>query len=93
VAGNSIIWTDEHRAYYNLRNYNFIHQTICHKYEFINSSNSVNTQAVESFNNCLTLEIKRRKGIKTENQEEFLFIFNNRENLLEAILNLIKINN
>ncbi|KCZ78374.1 hypothetical protein H311_00594 [Anncaliia algerae PRA109] len=64
VASNSIIWTDEHMAYYNLRSYNFIHQTICHKYEFVNSSNGVNTQAVESFNNCLKLEVKRRKGIK-----------------------------
>jgi hypothetical protein len=31
----------------------------------------VNTQAVESFNNYLKLEIKRRKGIETEKEKNF----------------------
>ncbi|KCZ80958.1 hypothetical protein H312_01613, partial [Anncaliia algerae PRA339] len=96
VANNSVIWTDEHRSYSNLRNYNFTHGTVCHKFEFVDNLNGVNTQAVESFNNCLKLEIKRRKGILTNNREiflkEFLFLFNNKGNLLEAVLNLIKIN-
>ncbi|KCZ81222.1 hypothetical protein H312_01368, partial [Anncaliia algerae PRA339] len=65
-------------------------------YEFINSRSGVNTQAVESFNNCLKLEIKKRKGVKTSNRaiflKEFLFIFNNKKNLLHELLNLIKIN-
>ncbi|KCZ73838.1 hypothetical protein H311_05202, partial [Anncaliia algerae PRA109] len=81
VASNSRIWTDEHKSYSNLNSFNFVHHSVCHKYEFINSLNGVNTQAVESFNNCLKLEIKKRKGIKTENREvflkEFLFLFNN----------------
>lgn len=72
VAQHSIIWTDEHKSYGQLRNHNFTHGTVCHKYEFINHMNGVNTQAVESFNNCLKLEIKRRKGVETDLRQVFL---------------------
>lgn len=96
VAANSIIWTDEHRSYSKLNQFNFVHNSVCHKYEFINKESGVNTQAVESFHNELKLEIKKRKGVLTENREQFLnefcFTFNNRKNLLNAILELIKIN-
>jgi hypothetical protein len=55
----------------------------------------VNTQAVESFNNALKLEIKRRKGIKTNDREKFLvefcFYWNNRDEFAEAVFDLIKI--
>ncbi|KCZ80784.1 hypothetical protein H312_01791 [Anncaliia algerae PRA339] len=95
VASNTRIYTDEHKSYSNLRHYDYFHNTMCHKYEFVNSIINANTQAVESFNNCLKLDIKKRKGIKTEKREsflnEFLFFFNNRNNLLYAIFNLIKI--
>ncbi|KAG0421376.1 hypothetical protein DMUE_6295, partial [Dictyocoela muelleri] len=50
VASNSTIWTDENRAYRNLRELNYTHNTVCHKYEFINRDTGVNTQAVECFN-------------------------------------------
>ncbi|KCZ80795.1 hypothetical protein H312_01802 [Anncaliia algerae PRA339] len=95
VASNSIIWTDEHKSYSKLRNYNFVHGTVCHKYQFIDKGTNVNTQAVESFNNLIKLEIKKRKGVKTEDREsflkEFLFLFNNKSNLLFSIFNLIKV--
>jgi transposase-like protein len=55
VAPNSIIWTDEHKTYQCLREYDFTHETICYKYEFVNNESGVNTQAVESFNNELKL--------------------------------------
>ncbi|KCZ77811.1 hypothetical protein H311_01172, partial [Anncaliia algerae PRA109] len=61
VAENSIIWTNEYKSYSNLSKYIMIHNAICHEYQFINSSTGVNTQAVESFNNELKLEIKRKK--------------------------------
>ncbi|KAG0421195.1 hypothetical protein DMUE_6306, partial [Dictyocoela muelleri] len=51
VASNSIIWSDEHGAYSNLKDIFEDHKTVCHKYEFINYETGVNTQAVESFNN------------------------------------------
>ncbi|KCZ79584.1 hypothetical protein H312_03029, partial [Anncaliia algerae PRA339] len=77
-------------------NYSYIHNTVCHKYEFVNSSSGVNTQAVESFHNSLKLEIKRKKGVLTNFREvflkEFCFYFNNRHDYFHAVLNLIKVN-
>lgn len=95
VASNSTIWTDEHKSYCNLKNYNFTHGTVCHKYEFVNKVTGVSTQRVESFNNELKLEIKRRKGILTQCRESFLtefcYYYNNRSNFFEAVLFLIKV--
>lgn len=82
VAAGSLIHTDEHGAYVNLRNWEFVHETICHKYEFVNSVTGAHTQGIESFHNELKREIKKRKGIKTCDREvflkEFCFYFNNR---------------
>ncbi|KCZ81497.1 hypothetical protein H312_01075, partial [Anncaliia algerae PRA339] len=95
VVNGSIIWTEEYKSYSSLARNGIWHGTVCHKYEFVNKSNGVNTQAVESFNNELKLEIKRRKGISTELNEEFLNEWNwrwvNRENQLEKILIIIKL--
>lgn len=94
VCANSIIHTDEHRAYFNFRDFFVEHGTVCHKYTFINPMNGVHTQAIESFHNELKLEIKRRKGVLTVNRENFLwefcFYFNNRSNYLQAVIGLIK---
>ncbi|KAG0438059.1 hypothetical protein DMUE_3331 [Dictyocoela muelleri] len=43
VASNSTIWTDEHRAYSNLKDLFHDHKTVCHKYQFINYDTGVNT--------------------------------------------------
>ncbi|KCZ78048.1 hypothetical protein H311_00932 [Anncaliia algerae PRA109] len=95
VAANSKIWTDEHRSYRSLFELGFNHGSVCHKYEFINSLNGVNTQAVESFNNCIKLAIKNQKGVLTNLRSDFLrvflFFFNNKENILEKSFDLIKI--
>ena len=61
VASNSIIHTDEHKSYSALNNMGFVHDTVCHKYTFINPETGDNTQAVESFNNSLKLDIKKEK--------------------------------
>ena len=83
VSANSIIWTDEHRSYSRLKDFFVSHQTVCHKYEFVNSVNGVNTQAIESFHNEMKLRIKARKGILNFNRQSFLkefcFYFNNRK--------------
>ncbi|KCZ81977.1 hypothetical protein H312_00620 [Anncaliia algerae PRA339] len=34
VASNSRIGTDEHNFYSNLNNFNFVHHSVCHKYEY-----------------------------------------------------------
>lgn len=95
VANGSVIWTDEMRSYGLLRNYNYVHSSVCHKYEFINFESGVNTQSVESFNNFIKLEIKKRKGVKTSFRNRFLaevsFYFNNKGNFFSAVLDLIKV--
>ncbi|KCZ80016.1 hypothetical protein H312_02573 [Anncaliia algerae PRA339] len=96
VPANSIIWTFKHNSYTYLPNFSFIHNTVCQKYEFVNSSSGVNTQPVMSFHNSLKLVIKRKKGGLTNFRDvfikEFCFYFNNRHNYFHAGLNLIKVN-
>lgn len=95
VAANSIIWTDELRSYACLSSFHYVHQTVCHKYSFINGETGVNTQGVESFNNIIKCEIKKRKGVHTIDRTEFLvemcWFFNNRDNIFLKLLELIKI--
>ncbi|KAG0419991.1 hypothetical protein DMUE_6356, partial [Dictyocoela muelleri] len=62
VAANSTIWTDEHRSYAKLNEFDYTHDTVCHKYTFINEDTGANTQAVECFNNLLKKDIKSRMG-------------------------------
>ena len=95
VAALSIIYTDEHCSYKCLNQFDFIHFSVCHKYEFVNSTNGVHTQSIESFHNELKLEIKRRKGVETGKRElflkEFCFYFNHRRDFFISVFNLIKI--
>ncbi|KCZ78475.1 hypothetical protein H311_00491, partial [Anncaliia algerae PRA109] len=90
-----VIWTDEQKTYSCLSKNGFIHDSVCHKYEFINRERGANTQAVESFHKELKLRIKQQKGVKTEKRSEFLkefcFYFNNRSNFFGAVINLIKV--
>lgn len=94
VLSNSIIHTDEHKSYQCLTRNGYIHKTVCHKYMFVNELNGVNTQAVESFNNVLKYEIKKRKGIRTCDRGKFLvemvWKWNNKNKLWDAVLELIK---
>lgn len=95
VCDSSVIWTDEHRSYANLSKFNYIHDTVTHKYEFINHLNGVNTQAVESFNNIIKRMIKNQNGVSTIKRQRFLnevcFKFNNKNDILSAYLNLLTI--
>jgi transposase-like protein len=95
VVEGSIIWTDESKLYSRLGSVGYLHDTVCHKYEFVNSETGVNTQAVESFNNELNLEIKRKKGIATNKRpeflEEFVWKFNNGSRRFLRIWELLKI--
>ncbi|KAM0685874.1 hypothetical protein COBT_002911 [Conglomerata obtusa] len=71
VASNSVIWTDKHRSYNCLCNFNFFYAIVCHRYEFINTLNGVNTQAAESFNSFIKYELKM-KNMKTTDRGIFL---------------------
>ncbi|KCZ79342.1 hypothetical protein H312_03264 [Anncaliia algerae PRA339] len=87
------IWTDEHKSYSSLTKNGYFHQSVCHKYNFINKINGCNTQAVEAFNNELKLEIKRRKGVLTSSRgdflKEFTWLFNNKKDRFKRILKMI----
>jgi transposase-like protein len=72
VNSNSIIHTDEHRSYLALGRLGYLHGTVCHKYNFVDRLPGVYTQAVESFNNMIKHEIKKRKGVRTADREMFL---------------------
>ncbi|KCZ76572.1 hypothetical protein H311_02427 [Anncaliia algerae PRA109] len=61
VVPGAIIWTDEHKSYVSLANNGFIHQSLCHKFEFVDKQRGTHTQFVESFNNQLKIEIKKEK--------------------------------
>lgn len=94
VVVGSLIHTDEHRTYKTLTNFGYIHQSVCHKYEFVNQITNVHTQHVESFNNYLKVEIKKRKGVKTIDRKKFLsemiWLWNNKISIFENILILLK---
>lgn len=95
VLEGSVVHTDEHRSYFGLSELGFIHKTVCHKYQFVNQLTGAQTQAVESFNNCLKYAIKQRKGVKTVDREEFLleFVwkFNNRSDRINKLFELLRI--
>ncbi|KCZ82445.1 hypothetical protein H312_00103, partial [Anncaliia algerae PRA339] len=63
--------------------------------EFVNKSSKAHTQSVESFNNLIKYEIKKRKGIITNKRQRFLnelcWRFNNIRDRFEKILELIKV--
>ncbi|KAM0678989.1 hypothetical protein BDAP_000509 [Binucleata daphniae] len=89
------IHTDEHRSYSSLGSMGFVHGTVCHKYNFINRLENVNTQAVESFHSVLKYWIKERKGVLTQLRDiflvEFCFYYNNKNDYLVSILEIIKL--
>lgn len=94
VIPGSVIYTDEHKSYKGLSKLGYKHKSVCHKKEFINKKTGANTQAVECFNNYLKYFIKKKKGVEPQRREDFLseftWKFNYKENLIIALLNLIK---
>ncbi|KCZ78953.1 hypothetical protein H311_00006 [Anncaliia algerae PRA109] len=63
VVTGAEIHTDEHKSYNALGKMGYIHKNVYHKYIFLNPVDGTHTQSVESINNCLKYEIKKRKGI------------------------------
>jgi hypothetical protein len=59
-----------------MNNYN--HQSVCHKYRFVEYTTGVHTQNVESYNNKLKLGIKKMKGLADKGRlsylDEFMFL-------------------
>lgn len=96
VVPGSLVYTDESKIYKDLLKEGFRHGTVCHKYNFVDPNTGVNTQAVESINNLIKREIKYKMGVITEKRDLFLkewcFRFNNKNNLLMAILEVLLFN-
>jgi hypothetical protein len=65
------IHTDEWAAYRTLSRLGYEHNAVCHKYNFVSPENGIHTQNVESLNNILKLIIKKRKGIREVEREDF----------------------
>ncbi|KCZ79456.1 hypothetical protein H312_03148 [Anncaliia algerae PRA339] len=72
VSSGSIVRTDEYKSYASSYKNRFIHNSACHKYEFVNKDDGTNIQAVESFHNELKLLIEKRKRVKNSARMDFL---------------------
>lgn len=96
VLPGSKIVTDQWAAYNGLSNMNdYQHLTVCHKYNFVDPTTLAHTQNVESFNNKIKLEIKKRKGIINVRKDDFLkfFLFHDhyKMNTFTKLLELLNI--
>ncbi|KCZ76446.1 hypothetical protein H311_02556 [Anncaliia algerae PRA109] len=65
------IHRDKYKIYTILYKIGFVHNSVCYKYSFINKENGAHTQHVESINNSIKNEIKKRRGARKVDQ----FIF------------------
>lgn len=95
VRNGTTIISDEWKSYNSLSNTNnFVHKRICHKYNFVCPETGVHTQNVESYNNKIKIELKKRKGMVKEKHEDFLLEFMFKErigcNVIEVLINLLK---
>ncbi|KCZ77502.1 hypothetical protein H311_01483 [Anncaliia algerae PRA109] len=77
VASGSIVRTDKHKSYLDLSRNRYIHNSVCHKYEFVNKQNGTNTQTIESLHNELKFRIKKDKMLKPPQEMTFYenFVF------------------
>ncbi len=89
VVSGSTIHTNEHRCHRILTSKGFVHDTVCHKYTFINPVTGVHTQSVESVNYLIKSSIQTYG--RTNFLKEFCCFFNNKKNFVEKVLDLIRI--
>ncbi|KAG0440025.1 hypothetical protein DMUE_2041, partial [Dictyocoela muelleri] len=95
VRPGSYISTDEWAAYGKIESLNgYIHSTVCHKYHFVDPNTHTHTQHVESLNNKIKYEIKKRRGFINSQKGDFLtyflFIDHHKDDALTKILDIIK---
>ena len=55
-----------------MKNTDFVHQSVCHKYHFKDPITGVHTQNVESYNNKIKHQIKEVRGLDDDKREDFL---------------------
>ena len=90
VREGSIIVTDAFSSYQKISDYkNYVHQTVCHKYSFVDSLTGVHTQNIESNNNKLKLKIKSVRGLIGSKRADFLSEYNFLEYYKDSSFNII----
>ncbi|KCZ76961.1 hypothetical protein H311_02034, partial [Anncaliia algerae PRA109] len=94
VLHGTIIHGDEWSAYGNINSLGYVHKTICHKYEFVNKTNGVHTQHIESYWNKQKNRIKKMMGCKgsvlQENLDMFVFYDLHQDDIYNSLLILLK---
>ena len=83
VEVGATIYTNEHKSYCKLNNLVYVHDSVCHRREYVNQQTGVSTRGVDSFNNELNPDLKKKGCCYNKRQEflnEFMWPFNNSEN-------------
>ena len=62
VQQGNVIHSDEAPVYKQLGRLGYIHRTVCHKYEYVNSRNGVHTNTIESLWSIMKAKIKECRG-------------------------------
>ena len=73
----------ENKSYCKLNNLVYVHDSVCHRREYVNQQTGVSTRGVDSFNNELNPDLKKKGCCYNKRQEflnEFMWPFNNSEN-------------
>lgn len=85
----TIIHTDEWKAYNRLVSLGYSHQSVCHKYNFVNPATGAHTQHVESLWSCVKYQIKIMRGIRKDLLPAFLAEFMWRNQFAGSEFNMI----
>ena len=77
VRPGTTIWSDEWAAYRRVQQLPSVtqHQTVNHSIEFVNPATGVQTQAIESYWNCVNTKFKRMKGVQETMLSSYLDAF------------------
>ena len=93
VRDGSIVIGDEWRSYSTISR-TFVHQTVNHRFNFVNPETGAHTQNVESLWNRLKRRLKKLMGVSRGNLQTYLnkwmFIDNYSQNNLEVLLEVLK---
>ena len=82
IRPESIIHTDEVKVYKQLgKDATYQHQSVIHKYEFVNYETGTHTRHIESLNNRLKKVLKEMHGCQMDKRENFIlkFVWRNNE--------------
>ncbi|KAG0423760.1 hypothetical protein DMUE_6128 [Dictyocoela muelleri] len=94
IAPGSIIITDEWRGYLNISKFEYIHKTVCHKTNFIDTKDStIHTQTIEATWRWLKCYIKLYSSNIRKNLKWYILEYKFKKkskNVFHDILNILK---